>query len=171
MEQMKVDASMLAVQFLLGDVRCVSIAPQHPSNGDDNAILTGSHDRLLFFHQNSPLPPAKVHMSTFGSPGGRTTLSKPSPPERGSFPLDHEGECKSIMTAYLKCIKSAKGINKDECRMISKGYLQCRMDRNLMAVDEMKNLGFVDAKAQAREQEEEQRIAEETRRVGGSLNR
>jgi cytochrome c oxidase assembly protein subunit 19 len=33
-------------------------------------------------------------------------------------------------------------MNDEECRMLSKGYLQCRMDNNLMAVDEMKNLGY-----------------------------
>jgi cytochrome c oxidase assembly protein subunit 19 len=33
-------------------------------------------------------------------------------------------------------------MNDDECRMLSKSYLQCRMDNNLMAPDEMKNLGY-----------------------------
>lgn len=83
-------------------------------------------------------------MSTFGSPGGRTQVQKPIPPERGSFPLDHFGECKSVMTQYLRCIRAHRGTNDEECRQISKQYLQCRMERNLMAPDEMKNLGFHD---------------------------
>ncbi|KAF7186941.1 Cytochrome c oxidase assembly protein COX19 [Pseudocercospora fuligena] len=81
-------------------------------------------------------------MSTFGGPGGRTTFSKPTPPERGSFPLDHEAECQPIMKQYLKCIKSAKGVPTEACRELSKNYLQCRMERNLMAPDSMRNLGF-----------------------------
>lgn len=81
-------------------------------------------------------------MSTFGSPGGRQQISKPIPPERGSFPLDHDGECKPFMKRYLSCMREAKGVNVDDCRLLGKAYLQCRMDRNLMAPDEMRNLGF-----------------------------
>ncbi|KEY71620.1 hypothetical protein S7711_08088, partial [Stachybotrys chartarum IBT 7711] len=81
-------------------------------------------------------------MSTFGSPGSLQT-SKPNPPQRGSFPLDHDGECKTAMTEYLACMKKARGANgTEECRNLAKAYLSCRMDRNLMARDEFKNLGF-----------------------------
>jgi cytochrome c oxidase assembly protein subunit 19 len=38
--------------------------------------------------------------------------------------------------------KIQAGINDRECRLIAKDYLQCRMDNNLMAKDEMKNLGL-----------------------------
>ena len=62
-------------------------------------------------------------------------------PQRGSFPLDHYAECKDAMTAYLSCMKSARSVN-DVCRDQAKSYLKCRMDRNLMAPDSMKNLGF-----------------------------
>ncbi|KAH8591621.1 cytochrome c oxidase assembly protein COX19 [Bisporella sp. PMI_857] len=85
-------------------------------------------------------------MSTFGGPGGRQLAGKPTPPERGSFPLDHDGECKSVMTSYLACMKKRKGMNDPECRELAKSYLTCRMDRNLMARDEFKNLGFADEK-------------------------
>ncbi|KAK0252404.1 Cytochrome c oxidase assembly protein cox19 [Friedmanniomyces endolithicus] len=87
-------------------------------------------------------------MSTFGSPGGRQIISKPNPPERGSFPLDHEAECQPIMKQYLRCLRSHRGINDDECRQLSKGYLQCRMDRNLMAQDSMRNLGYQEPEQQ-----------------------
>ncbi|KAF2717683.1 cytochrome c oxidase assembly protein COX19, partial [Polychaeton citri CBS 116435] len=83
-------------------------------------------------------------MSTFGSPGGRQTFSKPTPPERGSFPLDHDAECQPIMKRYLACLRSYRGVNQDECRQLSKGYLKCRMERNLMAQDSMRNLGYHD---------------------------
>ncbi|KAL1888643.1 Cytochrome c oxidase assembly protein cox19 [Sporothrix stenoceras] len=81
-------------------------------------------------------------MSTFGSPGGGSIATKPTPPQRGSFPLDHEGECKQVMLDYLSCMKKVKGVNEDECRSLAKSYLGCRMDRNLMAKDDFKNLGF-----------------------------
>ncbi|ETN38123.1 uncharacterized protein HMPREF1541_07747 [Cyphellophora europaea CBS 101466] len=83
-------------------------------------------------------------MSGFGGPGGRAITYKPSPPERGSFPLDHDAECKHFMTSYLKCIKSQSppGQNNPECRLHAKDYLNCRMDKGLMAKDEWKNLGL-----------------------------
>ncbi|KAK4242315.1 hypothetical protein C8A03DRAFT_40287 [Achaetomium macrosporum] len=85
-------------------------------------------------------------MSTFGSPGPLPS-TKPVPPQRGSFPLDHDGECKSVMMSYLSCMKKVKGVNEDECRMLAKSYLACRMDRNLMARDDFKNLGFKETPA------------------------
>ncbi|KAJ5794283.1 hypothetical protein N7457_000882 [Penicillium paradoxum] len=66
---------------------------------------------------------------SFGAPGGGSVNYKPSPPERGSFPLDHEGECKHIISGYLKCIKLNKGTNDEACRKLAKEYLACRMDK------------------------------------------
>lgn len=80
-------------------------------------------------------------MSSFGGPGTKPA-TKPTPPQRGSFPLDHDGECKDVMTTYLTCINKVGGVNKPECRDLAKAYLACRMDRNLMARDDFKNLGF-----------------------------
>lgn len=75
------------------------------------------------------------------------------------------GECKDVMLGYLSCMKSKKGMNDPECRNLAKSYLSCRMDRyvyhiyyirggwlivvgdrNLMAKDEFKNLGFGEEK-------------------------
>ncbi|KAG7121987.1 Cytochrome c oxidase assembly protein COX19 like [Verticillium longisporum] len=81
-------------------------------------------------------------MSSFGSPGGGPAYSKPTPPQRGSFPLDHDGECKHVMASYLSCMKKVSGVNDTACRDLAKSYLTCRMDRNLMARDDFKNLGF-----------------------------
>ena len=81
---------------------------------------------------------------SFGGPGGGQLRQKPKPPERGSFPLDHDGECKSIIAGYLRCLRRAGGSNDEECRMMAKKYLKCRMDHDLMAPDEMKNLGFAE---------------------------
>ncbi|KAJ5587794.1 uncharacterized protein N7459_003559 [Penicillium hispanicum] len=79
---------------------------------------------------------------SFGAPGGGSVNYKPTPPERGSFPLDHD-ECKHIISGYLKCIKSKQGTNDEACRRLAKDYLACRMDKNLMAPDNFKNLGLV----------------------------
>ena len=79
---------------------------------------------------------------SFGGPGGRQASFKPSPPERGSFPLDHDGDCKPIIADYLRCLKHVGGQNDQKCRLMAKEYLKCRMEHNLMAPDEMKNLGF-----------------------------
>ena len=68
-------------------------------------------------------------------------LPSPSPPERGAFPLDLEHKCKSLVLSYLECIKKNGG---DSCRQISREYLKCRMDNDLMAHDDLDNLGFKD---------------------------
>ncbi|KAF2202970.1 hypothetical protein GQ43DRAFT_368020 [Delitschia confertaspora ATCC 74209] len=73
-------------------------------------------------------------MSTFGAPGAGPKIQKPTPPERGSFPLDHDGECKSVMASYLRCIKAHRGTNDNECRMQAKAYLQCRMERYVLRI-------------------------------------
>ena len=53
----------------------------------------------------------------------------PRPPDRGSFPLDHDGECAASMREYLDCMKRARNDNSG-CRDESKRYLECRMDRS-----------------------------------------
>lgn len=55
-------------------------------------------------------------------------------PERGSFPLDHDAECQPIMKAYLRCLRAHRGVNDDECRMLSKSYLVCRMERYVFTI-------------------------------------
>ena len=83
-------------------------------------------------------------MSGFGAPGGGARAYKPTPPERGSFPLDHDQECKHLISSYLRCLKTQNtpGENKEECRLLAKDYLHCRMEKGLMAKDEWKNLGL-----------------------------
>ncbi|WZH39559.1 mitochondrial copper ion transporter [Fusarium acuminatum] len=48
------------------------------------------------------------------------------------------------MTKYLSCMKKVRGLNDEACRDLAKAYLSCRMDKNLMARDEFKNLGFAE---------------------------
>ena len=66
---------------------------------------------------------------------------KPTAPDKGSFPLDHDGECKVAYLKYMVCL--SENVNKNsECRQQSKNYLQCRMDNNLM--EEWSKLGYSD---------------------------
>lgn len=37
------------------------------------------------------------------------------------------------MTAYLTCLKQVRYAPDEQCRELSKAYLGCRMQRNLMA--------------------------------------
>ncbi|KAL7752989.1 hypothetical protein RI367_001440 [Sorochytrium milnesiophthora] len=77
---------------------------------------------------------------SFGAPQAQSA-KQVLPPQRGSFPLDHDGECKSVMADYLACIKQHRGDN-EVCRVLAKEYLRCRMDKGLMANDDFENLGF-----------------------------
>lgn len=42
---------------------------------------------------------------------------------------DTPGECKHIISGYLKCIKMNRGTNDEACRKLAKEYLSCRMDK------------------------------------------
>jgi len=72
---------------------------------------------------------------------GHKKLALIKPPDKGSFPLDHDGECKHIIENYLKCLK-VNDLKSVDCRDLTQEYLRCRMDHNLMAKTEWKNLGF-----------------------------
>ncbi|KAG0657918.1 dual specificity protein kinase kns1 [Monosporozyma unispora] len=76
-----------------------------------------------------------------GNPGGSMRALLPTPPERGSFPLDHEGECRDKMLKYLKCMKLVENNNAPNCRLLAKEYLRCRMEKGLMTPDEWSHLG------------------------------
>ncbi|KZV92502.1 hypothetical protein EXIGLDRAFT_768943 [Exidia glandulosa HHB12029] len=78
---------------------------------------------------------------SFGRPPQLTNFSV-LPPDRGSFPLDHDGECKAQMMKYMKCLQS-HGNSSIPCRVESGQYLECRMN-GLMERDEWRNLGLAD---------------------------
>lgn len=79
-------------------------------------------------------PPALIY-HTFLAPSSTNPeadaniVRQPNSPQRGSFPLDHDAECQPIMKQYLRCLRAHRGVNDDECRMLSKNYLVCRMER------------------------------------------
>ncbi|KAK7255430.1 hypothetical protein RIF29_28839 [Crotalaria pallida] len=75
-----------------------------------------------------------------GAFGGNRGL-RPVPPEKGIFPLDHMHLCDLEKKEYLYCLKTAAH-QSEKCRDFSKKYLQCRMEKNLMAKQDLTELGF-----------------------------
>ena len=73
---------------------------------------------------------------------GQKTFT-PTAPVKGSFPLDHEGECKKSMLRYMICLRE-NGNQNSECRALSKAYLDCRMEKQLMTREDWDKLGFGD---------------------------
>ncbi|KAJ4476589.1 hypothetical protein J3R30DRAFT_3291791 [Lentinula aciculospora] len=78
---------------------------------------------------------------SFGRPPSINSGFKVSPPDRGSFPLDHYAECKQQMMLYINCLKTNSSTST-ACRELSKEYLHCRMDRGLMQQEEWESLGL-----------------------------
>ncbi|XP_038718322.1 cytochrome c oxidase assembly protein COX19-like [Tripterygium wilfordii] len=79
-------------------------------------------------------------MSSGGAFGGNRGM-RPMPPEKGVFPLDHMHECDPEKKDYLNCLNSS-GRQSEKCQPFSKKYLECRMAKNLMAKQDMAELGF-----------------------------
>jgi cytochrome c oxidase assembly protein subunit 19 len=65
--------------------------------------------------------------------------------------LDGIGDCKSLVEAYLNCIREAEKSTQEArgelCRDWTKKYLECRMQHDLMEKESMKNLGFHEEKS------------------------
>ncbi|VDL85909.1 unnamed protein product [Schistocephalus solidus] len=64
-----------------------------------------------------------------------------NPPEKGSFPLDHQGLCQSMRDGWISCMKES-GWDSSKCRTEAAAYLRCRMENNLMDQEEIQRLGF-----------------------------
>ncbi|KAK7468669.1 Cytochrome c oxidase assembly protein cox19 [Stygiomarasmius scandens] len=79
---------------------------------------------------------------SFGRPPSLGNVGfKVTPPDRGSFPLDHYAECKNQMMVYMNCLRENSNTST-ACRDLSKQYLDCRMQKGLMDKDEWRNLGL-----------------------------
>ena len=74
---------------------------------------------------------------------------QPRPPEKGVFPLDHFGECKNMKDTYMTCLKDNSGA-AEPCKELAKLYLECRMDKNLMAQQDLRELGFNEVDRESR---------------------
>lgn len=78
-------------------------------------------------------------MTTSTSLSGRNL--PPRAPEKGSFPLDHLGECNSLAEMYTACLREHDGVTT-ACKAIARQYLQCRMETGLMAQEDLSALGM-----------------------------
>lgn len=58
------------------------------------------------------------------------------PPQRGIFPLDHDAECRPNMEKYLSCLTESES-DHYKCRQFSREYLECRMEKQLMAQEDL----------------------------------
>ncbi|CAN8191953.1 unnamed protein product [Coccothraustes coccothraustes] len=67
----------------------------------------------------------------------------PRPPDKGAFPLDHFGECSAFKERFMECLRQS-GYESAACRQSAMAYLECRMDRQLMANEPLEKLGFKD---------------------------
>ncbi|KAM4820671.1 cytochrome c oxidase assembly protein COX19 [Thomomys bottae] len=83
-----------------------------------------------------------------------TKSFQPRPPDKGSFPLDHFGECKRFKEKFMKCLYD-NNFENASCRNESKEYLECRMERQLMAQEPLEKLGFGDLKDRKTESKSE----------------
>ncbi|XP_058013874.1 cytochrome c oxidase assembly protein COX19 [Pituophis catenifer annectens] len=79
---------------------------------------------------------------------------KPRAPDKGAFPLDHFGECTLFKEKFMKCLQ-ANNFENGLCRQESKEYLECRMERELMAKEPLEKLGFKDLKEEKPEDQPE----------------
>ena len=87
-----------------------------------------------------------------------------SPPDKGSFPLDHFQECEDFAEKYRLCLAQASGIPK-KCKEEAKDYLDCRMQKGLMAKQTMEELGFVPESTWEYEQMSKQEIIENVNKI------
>ncbi len=72
---------------------------------------------------------------------GASARPNAKPPEKGSFPLDHGGECKAHAQTFMACL-DAHNHRHAPCKSLAKVYFECRMDRDLMAKEDLGTMGF-----------------------------
>lgn len=80
-----------------------------------------------------------------GAPGNFSPRISKIPPDKGSFPIDHDHACRDFMINFLKCLKT-NYFDNESCRAYSQDYLRCRMENGLMAKEDWDKLGFGDLK-------------------------
>jgi len=68
-----------------------------------------------------------------------------TPPEKGSFPIDHKSACTPFYESYMICLEQNERISRF-CANSAKEYLQCRIDNNLMQNENVDEIGFFDVK-------------------------
>lgn len=87
---------------------------------------------------------SQVKTSKMGDAGAFVNQrNRVRPPDKGSFPLDHKGVCKSMRENWVACMNT-HAWDSSKCRSESAAYLRCRMDNNLMSPEEVAKLGYND---------------------------
>jgi cytochrome c oxidase assembly protein subunit 19 len=92
-------------------------------------------------------------------------------PQRGSFPLDHLHECDHTIEQYFLCMKKSKQ-NAQKCRIESRAYLDCRLEKNLMTKEDYRSANLPDVNEPVEEFDVEQikqqkRLARRQTKVAG----
>ena len=100
-------------------------------------------------------------MSFSARKGGKNPLAKP--PEKGSFPLDHGGECKAAAGEFMSCLR-ANAQRHAPCKQLAKVYFECRMEKGLMAKEDLATMGFSSHQLQQAEIASKTDVLNETRR-------
>ncbi len=67
----------------------------------------------------------------------------PVPPLKGSFPLDHDANCKREVLIYMLCLHDSNKQNS-QCRHLARDYFECRMRNGLMEREDWSKLGLDD---------------------------
>ncbi|KAH0838496.1 hypothetical protein J3R83DRAFT_6812 [Lanmaoa asiatica] len=134
------------------NITALTLGSQAPAPGnrhgegikDDNTHAESEPDSTcLRARKSSTFPRDHVFEMSFGRPPSINVGFQATPPDRGSFPLDHDGECRDKMMQYMACLKKNSSASTP-CRSFSKQYLECRMSKGLMERDNFKNLGLGD---------------------------
>ncbi|KAI9618925.1 hypothetical protein H4Q26_012182 [Puccinia striiformis f. sp. tritici PST-130] len=142
-----------------GFLRCVNIPAAaarcsgwlNPSNNPSNPkikikLINNTEKNQLNSFASIDYPSHNSNITrdmSFGRPGNFRETFTVSPPDRGSFPLDHFHDCSSFMKTYLSCLQ-ANQRDQAKCRLESKNYLGCRMEKGLMAKVAWDELGLAD---------------------------
>lgn len=87
-----------------------------------------------------------------------------SPPDKGSFPLDHFQECEYLAEKYRMCLAEVSGIPK-KCKDEAKAYLECRMEKGLMAKHSMVELGFIEESTWEYEKMSREQLAQKVSQI------
>ncbi|NWH57093.1 COX19 protein, partial [Geococcyx californianus] len=67
-------------------------------------------------------------------------------------PLSLAGECSAFKERFMQCLRDS-GYESGACRQRAMAYLECRMERQLMANEPLEKLGFkdlIDEKSEAK---------------------
>lgn len=128
----------------IGELQAITVSLIIPSahiSACDMLSSEGTRLYLMLYTIADPIEPSadpsavvfllitKVRQTATTQPISRRNLERPAKTMELIIIWDNAGECKHIISGYLKCIKMNKGTNDEACRKLAKEYLACRMDK------------------------------------------